>query len=90
MIDIGSGSGILTLSALSMGAKKAIGIEIDPMAVEHSRENAALNQLEAEFFLPEQVFHIPDNDIIVLMNMIASEQKVAWESYRNLIPVTTS
>lgn len=86
VIDIGSGSGILTLSALLMGAKKSIGIEIDPLAVEHAKKNNALNKLAAEFILPEQIFHFPSNEIIVLMNMISSEQKEAWQNYKNFIP----
>lgn len=42
-IDVGCGSGILSVAALKLGATDALGTDIDPRAVEVSRENAALN-----------------------------------------------
>lgn len=74
VIDIGSGSGILTLAALLMGAKEALGIEIDPEAIEHAKANAKLNGLKVQFTtaMPKTK---PQNPIF-LMNMILSEQRV--------------
>jgi ribosomal protein L11 methyltransferase len=43
VIDVGCGSGILSVAALKLGAVRAIGVDIDPRAVEVSLENAALN-----------------------------------------------
>ena len=40
-LDLGSGSGILSISALRLGAKSAVGIDIDPKAEDIARENAA-------------------------------------------------
>jgi len=42
-LDLGSGSGILSIAALRMGAESAIGIDIDPKAEDIARENAAYN-----------------------------------------------
>ena len=42
-LDLGSGSGILSIAALRLGAKSAIGIDIDPKAEGIARENAAYN-----------------------------------------------
>ena len=42
-LDLGSGSGILSIAALRLGAEKAIGIDIDPKAEDIARENAAYN-----------------------------------------------
>lgn len=42
-LDVGCGSGILSVSALLLGAKKAVAIDIDPLAVKKARENAELN-----------------------------------------------
>ena len=41
--DLGCGSGILSVSALLLGAKKAVAVDIDPLAVKKARENAELN-----------------------------------------------
>ena len=42
-LDLGSGSGILSIAALRLGAKTAIGVDIDPKAEDIARENAAYN-----------------------------------------------
>ena len=42
-LDLGSGSGILSITALALGAKTAVGIDIDPKAEDIARENAAYN-----------------------------------------------
>jgi ribosomal protein L11 methyltransferase len=45
VLDVGCGSGILSLAAYKLGARNILGIEIDPAAVEVARENVALNGL---------------------------------------------
>jgi ribosomal protein L11 methyltransferase len=45
-IDVGCGSGILSIAALKLGAPFALGIDIDREAIKASRENAVLNQVE--------------------------------------------
>ena len=49
-LDLGSGSGILSLTALRLGAKEAIGVDIDPKAEDIARENAAYNGFGTEVF----------------------------------------
>ena len=49
-LDLGSGSGILSLAALRLGAKIAVGIDIDPKAEDIARENAAYNGFSAPEF----------------------------------------
>ena len=49
-LDLGSGSGILSLVALRLGAKSAIGVDIDPKAETIARENAAYNGFAAPEF----------------------------------------
>lgn len=46
LLDIGCGSGILSIIGLKLGAKHAVGTDIDPIAVEVAKENAAVNQIE--------------------------------------------
>ena len=49
-LDLGSGSGILSLTALALGAGSAVGVDIDPKAEDIARENAAYNGFGAEVF----------------------------------------
>ncbi len=43
LLDLGSGSGILSIASLLLGAKSAVAVDIDPLAVDISKKNAALN-----------------------------------------------
>ncbi len=45
LIDIGCGSGILSIAAFQLGAAPVTGVDIDPLAIEASRHNASLNGL---------------------------------------------
>ncbi|WP_294475201.1 50S ribosomal protein L11 methyltransferase [uncultured Intestinimonas sp.] len=45
VLDLGCGSGILSVAALLLGAETALGVDIDPKAVDVAYENAALNGL---------------------------------------------
>lgn len=48
--DLGSGSGILSICALRLGAASAVGIDVDPAAEHIARENAAANGFGPERF----------------------------------------
>lgn len=67
VIDFGCGSGILAIAALKLGAAQAIGIDIDPQAIQASRDNAERNGVSdrLSLYLPHQQ---PDNlsaDVVV-------------------------
>ena len=49
-LDLGSGSGILSIAALRLGAESAVGVDIDPKAESIARENAAYNGFAAPEF----------------------------------------
>lgn len=51
VIDIGCGSGILSIAAIKLGAEKALGVDIDPVAVKAAGENAKLNGVNQQFEL---------------------------------------
>ena len=47
VIDIGSGSGILSIAALKLGASQALGVDIDPITIDSARQNAANNDISS-------------------------------------------
>ena len=49
-LDLGSGSGILSITALRLGASAAVGVDIDPKAEDAARENAGYNGFTAPEF----------------------------------------
>ena len=49
-LDLGSGSGILSIAALRLGAESAVGVDIDPKAEDIARENAQWNGFAAPEF----------------------------------------
>jgi ribosomal protein L11 methyltransferase len=85
VIDVGCGSGILTLAAASMQSASCYGLDIDKESICHSILNAKLNKIESQvsfgkasdYKLIEKI-----KSLVILMNMIESEQKQAWDSLR--------
>ena len=51
VIDVGCGSGILSIAALKLGAKVALGVDIDEPSIKNSRENADVNGIGDELLL---------------------------------------
>ena len=72
VIDFGCGSGILAIAALLLGAPQAIGTDIDPQALEASRDNAGRNGIDpARFpvYLPADMPQQPAD--VVVANILA-------------------
>ncbi len=49
VLDVGCGSGILSVTALLLGASEAIGVDIDKVAIRTADENAVINKVEDKF-----------------------------------------
>jgi len=77
VIDVGCGSGALSLAAKLRGASEVFGIDIDGDAIIHARKNAKQNNLDCTF---GKTYAKSFKHPLILMNMISSEQKVAWIS----------
>ncbi len=72
IVDFGCGSGILAIAALLLGASHARGTDIDPQALEASRDNAGRNRIEPEklsLFLPEAMPQQPAD--VLVANILA-------------------
>ena len=50
-IDVGCGSGILSIAAIKLGVEKVLGVDIDSESIVNSRENANLNEVGEELIL---------------------------------------
>lgn len=49
VLDMGCGSGILSVAALLLGAERAVGVDIDALAVKTAVENAKINKVDDRF-----------------------------------------
>jgi ribosomal protein L11 methyltransferase len=78
VLDVGCGSGILSIAAVKLGAQAAYGVDIDPLSVKASYENAELNEVTgkvifkqgsvAEVLVDNQ---IPHTAPLVMANILA-------------------
>ncbi len=67
VVDFGCGSGILGIAALKLGAARVIGIDIDPQAIQASRDNAERNGVagQLELYLPADQPQDVEADVVV-------------------------
>lgn len=65
MIDIGCGSGILSIISLLLGAKDAVALDIDPNSVHVAYENAKMNNVD------KYIYHVYSGDILTDNELIA-------------------
>jgi len=71
------GSGILTIAALKLGAGSAVGVDIDEQAIRASKDNAAQNNVDAQFYLPDG---LPQGQFdIVVANILANPLRMLGE-----------
>jgi len=49
VLDCGTGTGILSICALKLGAKEAVGYDIDEWSVDNARHNAVINRVDDRF-----------------------------------------
>ena len=81
LLDMGCGSGILSVAALLLGANSAVGVDIDALAVKTAVENAEINHVADKFTaiagnLTEQIngkYHIVLANIVADVIMVLTE-----------------
>ena len=78
VLDVGCGSGILSIAAAKLGAKKAIGVDLDEMAIRVSNENTALNNVTDKVDIRHgNLLEVVDEKAdIVVANIIAQIIKI--------------
>ena len=77
VLDYGCGSGILTIAALKLGAGSAVGVDIDEQAICASNDNAAQNNVQAHFYLPDG---LPQGQFdVVVANILANPLRMLGE-----------
>ncbi|WP_217516062.1 50S ribosomal protein L11 methyltransferase [Vibrio metschnikovii] len=86
VIDFGCGSGILAIAAIKLGAAKVIGIDIDPQALQASRDNAERNGVadKIEVYLPQNQ---PENLVadVLVANILAGPLRELSAVIKSLI-----
>ncbi len=72
-LDVGCGSGILSIAAALLGAKRAVGVDIDPVAVRVAEENAELNGIgnKTEYLVGDLAEKVSGKFRIVCANIVA-------------------
>ena len=72
VFDVGCGSGILAIAAAKLGAKLAVGVDLDPVAVESAKENVGFNNIDNIEILHGNLIDVIDGKAdIVVANIIA-------------------
>lgn len=75
VVDLGCGSGVLSVAAAAFGAAGVWALDIDPAAEEHTRRNAYHNEYDVTIGSYPQ-----SGEFVLLLNMILSEQKEALKA----------
>lgn len=72
VFDVGCGSGILAIAAAKLGAKHVVGVDLDPVAVDSSKENIGFNDLNNIEILEGNLLDVVEGKAdIVVANIIA-------------------
>ncbi len=71
ILDYGCGSGILGISALKLGARKVTAIDIDPQAIEATKQNALKNNVEVSMVVKNNISKSKDKFDIIIANILA-------------------
>lgn len=85
VLDIGTGSGILAIACLLLGAESAVGVDIDPLSVKTAKENAERNGVasKSKFICGDLAQKISGKYDIVCANIIADVVIRLFESVKD-------
>jgi ribosomal protein L11 methyltransferase len=74
VLDYGCGSGILAIAAMKLGARAAVGVDLDPVALGAARQNAARNRVAVRFIGTDARLALVAD--LVVANILANPLKV--------------
>ncbi len=88
VFDIGTGSGILSVAAVRLGAQSVWAVDVDPAAVTIAKENARINQVEDRVFvLQGEIEELSGQAEIIVANITADViEKIVPEVKKRLKP----
>lgn len=69
VIDVGTGTGILSIYAKLKGAKRVFAVDADPHALEFARENALKNKVNIEVEINDLTYNLSEKADVVLANL---------------------
>ncbi|MEZ4605654.1 MAG: 50S ribosomal protein L11 methyltransferase [Deinococcales bacterium] len=90
VFDLGTGSGILAIAAMMLGAKQAFGIDNDPITIPIAAENAEINGAKVDFAVGD-LSVLPDHGIqdhsfdIFIANIYAEVHAELAQDYKRLL-----
>ncbi len=87
MLDIGTGSGILSIASVLLGAESAIGIDIDAQSVKTAKENAEINNISenCEFIVGDLTDKISGKYNVICANIVADVIIKLFEDVENFL-----
>lgn len=85
MLDIGCGSGILAVASVLLGAKTAVGVDIDAQSVKTAKENAEINSVteKTEFIVGDLAEKVRGKYSVVCANIVADVVIRLLENVKN-------
>jgi ribosomal protein L11 methyltransferase len=84
VLDIGTGSGILAMTAVCLGVKKGLAIDIDPCAIAEAGQNLALNHLAGQLVVSDrQLATIHRSFSMVIANLRYPSLKKIYPQIKN-------
>ena len=85
VIDYGCGSGILSIAALSLGAKNVIAVDIDPQAIIATKENAKINNVDKKISIVSSDILADTEADLLIANILSNPLMTLRDKFIELI-----
>lgn len=90
VLDVGTGSGVLAIAAVRLGASRALGVDLDPVTIPAARDNARANDLDPDGdrlrFVEGTLSDVQDGPFdVIVANLYAELHDLLMDQYRSAI-----